>query len=99
MTEQTDNEITSMLPDEKRAVGLIAAIAMLRMFGLFSLLPVLSHYAGTLEGQTLLDIQADDYSNAETQQQSKALMRTLINHHLGNQTLHTRSLLRDLQQF
>jgi MFS family permease len=54
MTEQTDNEITSMLPDEKRAVGLIAAIAMLRMFGLFSLLPVLSHYAGTLEGQTPL---------------------------------------------
>jgi MFS family permease len=54
MTEQTDNEITSMLPDEKRAVGLIAAIAMLRMFGLFSLLPGLSHYAGTLEGQTPL---------------------------------------------
>jgi MFS family permease len=27
---------------------------MLRMFGLFSLLPVLSHYAGTLEGQTPL---------------------------------------------
>jgi MFS family permease len=54
MTEQTDNEIASMLPDEKRAVGLIAVIAMLRMFGLFSLLPVLSHYAGTLEGQTPL---------------------------------------------
>ena len=43
-----------MLPDEKRAVSLIAVIAMLRMFGLFSLLPVLSHYAGTLEGQTPL---------------------------------------------
>lgn len=52
-----------------------------------------------LSGQTLLDIQADDYSNAETQQQSKALMRMLINHHLGSQILHTRSLLRDLQQF
>jgi MFS family permease len=54
MTEQTDNAIASMLPDEKRAVSLIAVIAMLRMFGLFSLLPVLSHYAGTLEGQTPL---------------------------------------------
>lgn len=43
-----------MLPTEKRAVSLIAVIAMLRMFGLFSLLPVLSHYAGTLEGQTPL---------------------------------------------
>jgi len=54
MTEQTDNSITSMLPDEKRAVGIVATIAMLRMFGLFSLLPVLSLYAGTLEGQTSL---------------------------------------------
>lgn len=52
-----------------------------------------------LTGQTLLDMQTDDYTNAETQQQSKALMRVLINHHLGNQTLHTRVLLRDLQQF
>jgi DNA repair protein RecO (recombination protein O) len=50
-----------------------------------------------LIGQTLLDMQSDDYSNAVTQQQSKALMRTLINHHLGDQELHTRQLLRDLQ--
>ena len=52
-----------------------------------------------LTGRTLLDMQTDDYTNAETQQQSKALMRMLINHHLGSQTLHTRLLLRDLQQF
>ncbi len=51
-----------------------------------------------LSGQTLIDMQSDDYTNAVTQQQSKALMRALINHHLGNQVLHTRSLLRDLQQ-
>jgi DNA repair protein RecO (recombination protein O) len=51
-----------------------------------------------LLGQTLLDIQSDEYSSAVTQQQSKALMRTLINHCLGSQTLHTRQLLRDLQQ-
>ncbi|MEN3355835.1 MAG: repair protein RecO [Betaproteobacteria bacterium] len=50
-----------------------------------------------LLGQTLLDMQSNDYSNAVTQQQSKALMRTLINHHLGDQELHTRQLLRDLQ--
>ncbi|MEJ2127650.1 MAG: MFS transporter [Woeseiaceae bacterium] len=42
------------LPDEKRAVSLVAIIAMLRMFGLFALLPVLSHYASTLAGQTPL---------------------------------------------
>ena len=51
-----------------------------------------------LLGQTLLDMQSDDYSNTVTQQQSKALMRTLINHCLGDQVLHTRQLLRDLQQ-
>ena len=58
MTEQTGNANVSMLPDEKRAVSLVAVIAMLRMFGLFSLLPVLSHYAGTLQGQTPLLIAA-----------------------------------------
>lgn len=51
-----------------------------------------------LTGQTLLDIQRDDYSHPITQQQSKALMRMLINHLLGDQVLHTRQLLRDLQQ-
>jgi DNA repair protein RecO (recombination protein O) len=50
-----------------------------------------------LLGQTLLDMQSNDYSSAVTLQQSKALMRTLINHHLGDQELHTRQLLRDLQ--
>lgn len=51
-----------------------------------------------LSGQTLLDIARDDYSNPVTLQQSKALMRMLINHYLGNQTLNTRQLLKDLQQ-
>ncbi len=51
-----------------------------------------------LSGQTLIDMQSDVYTNNVTQQQSKALMRMLINHYLGNQVLHTRSLLRDLQQ-
>ena len=51
-----------------------------------------------LSGQTLIDMQSDNYTSAATQQQSKALMRRLINHYLGNQVLHTRSLLRDLQQ-
>ena len=51
-----------------------------------------------LSGQTLLDIARDDYSNPVTLQQGKALMRMLINHYLGNQTLNTRQLLKDLQQ-
>ena len=51
-----------------------------------------------LSGQTLLDLARDDYSNPVTMQQSKALMRALLNHYLGNQTLNTRQLLKDLQQ-
>lgn len=50
-----------------------------------------------LSGQTLLDMQSGIFTSPATQQQSKALMRTLINHYLGNQVLHTRQLLRDLQ--
>lgn len=59
---------------------------------------VVQQNAVELSGQTLIDMQSDNYTSATTQQQSKALMRALINHHLGNQVLHTRSLLRDLQQ-
>jgi DNA repair protein RecO (recombination protein O) len=51
-----------------------------------------------LSGQTLLDMQSGNFDNAPTQQQSKLLMRTLINHCLGDQVLHTRQLLRDLQE-
>jgi len=42
----------AMLAAEKRTVGIAALIAMLRMFGLFALLPVLSLYAATLQGAT-----------------------------------------------
>jgi DNA repair protein RecO (recombination protein O) len=41
---------------------------------------------------------ADDYGDPVTLQQSKALMRTLINHYLGEDTLHTRQILKDLQE-
>jgi DNA repair protein RecO (recombination protein O) len=51
-----------------------------------------------LSGQTLLDIARDDYSDPVTMQQSKSLMRALINHYLGNQHLNTRQLLKDLRQ-
>ena len=50
-----------------------------------------------LLGQTLIDMNEDNYACALTQQQSKSLMRLLIGHYLGNQTLHSRQLLIDLQ--
>ena len=43
-----------MLPGERRAVSVIALIGMLRMFGLFALLPVLALYVRGLEDATPL---------------------------------------------
>jgi DNA repair protein RecO (recombination protein O) len=48
-------------------------------------------------GKTLLDMARDDYSDAQTQIQSKQLMRYLLAHYLGDKPLHTRQLLIDLQ--
>ena len=45
-------------------------------------------------GQTLVGLDSD----ALTLAQSKLLMRFLVNHYLGNQELHTRQLLREMQQ-
>jgi DNA repair protein RecO (recombination protein O) len=50
-----------------------------------------------LSGQTLIDMRSDNYTTMTTLQQSKVLMRALINHYLGDKTLHTRQLLRDLR--
>lgn len=47
-------------------------------------------------GQTLLDLEHDNFSRAETLAQSKALLRMLINHYLGGQTLQSRRVLKEL---
>ncbi|MES2355456.1 MAG: DNA repair protein RecO [Pseudomonadota bacterium] len=51
-----------------------------------------------LRGQTLLDMAREDYTAPTTLQEAKQLMRRLVNHYLGGQTLHTRQLLRDLRE-
>jgi len=51
-----------------------------------------------LAGKTLLDLAHDDYRDATTLQQGRTLMRYVLNHYLGGQALHTRQLLRDMQQ-
>lgn len=48
-------------------------------------------------GKTFLDMASDDYSDPLTLQQSKTLMRIIIAHYLGDQTLHTKQLLMDMQ--
>jgi DNA repair protein RecO (recombination protein O) len=48
-------------------------------------------------GQTLLDMEADDYHRPQTVAQSKTLMRFLLNTYLGGTPLATRQILIDLQ--
>ena len=49
-------------------------------------------------GKTLLDMEQGDYSDTVTRQQSKTLMRYILNHYLGDKPLHTRQLLKELHQ-
>ena len=49
-------------------------------------------------GKTLQDMAADDYRDPLSAQQSKQLMRMLLNHHLAGKPLHTRELIKDLQK-
>jgi DNA repair protein RecO (recombination protein O) len=51
-----------------------------------------------VSGKTLLAMADDDYADAQVAQQSKQLMRMLLNHHLGGKILHTRELIKDLQK-
>lgn len=60
--------------------------------------PAGTHEVGIkVHGKTLLDMQAEDYSDQNTQQQSKLLMRFLLAHHLHGMPIHTRQILMDLQ--
>lgn len=54
--------------------------------------------APVVAGKTLIDMEAGEYSDPATQQQSKFLMRYLLAHHLGGTTLNTRQILIDLLQ-
>jgi DNA repair protein RecO (recombination protein O) len=49
-----------------------------------------------VSGRTLLDMARDDYADPLTQQQAKALMRTLLNHRLDYQPLKSRRIFIDL---
>ena len=56
------------------------------------------HAGLVLSGQTLLDIVRDEYADAQTLQQAKALMRLLISHRLEQKTLNSRRIFKELQQ-
>jgi DNA repair protein RecO (recombination protein O) len=50
-----------------------------------------------ISGQTLIDMERDDYTSPQTSIQSRTLMRFLLNTHLGGAPLATRQILIDLQ--
>ena len=52
----------------------------------------------SVSGKTLLDMVADNYSDARTRQESKGLMRQLIAHHLSGKPLQSRRVFMELQE-
>ena len=52
MSNKFSQILAPMLPAERRTIGVVASIAIFRMFGLFALLPVLAIYAADLRDAT-----------------------------------------------
>ena len=51
-----------------------------------------------VSGRTLLDVAAGDYARSETRDEARVLMRALIGERLHGQSLHTRSILMELNE-
>lgn len=51
-----------------------------------------------VHGQTLLDVQRNQFHSGQTALESKHLLRFLLHHHIGERPLHTRNLLIELHQ-
>lgn len=61
----------------------------------------LEHDAGAAQvvsGKTLLDLEAEDFSDPRSRQESKALMRTLMAYYLAGKELETRKIFKELQE-
>lgn len=50
-----------------------------------------------VDGQTLIDLAANDFSRAETLHEAGHLLRVLIHHHLGGQSLQSRRVFEELR--
>lgn len=51
----------------------------------------------SIHGQTLVDLERDQYSDPRSQQEAKLLMRMLLNHRLEGRSMLTRQVFRELQ--
>jgi DNA repair protein RecO (recombination protein O) len=46
----------------------------------------------------LIDLEAEDFSDARSRSEAKQLMRTLIAYYLGGKELETRKIFKELQE-
>jgi DNA repair protein RecO (recombination protein O) len=61
----------------------------------------LEHDAGAAQvvsGRTLCDLDAEDFSDQRSRQESKALMRTLMAYYLAGKELETRKIFKEMQE-
>ena len=49
-------------------------------------------------GKTLLDLDAEDFSDPRSRQEAKTLMRTLMAYYLAGKELETRKLFKEMQE-
>jgi DNA repair protein RecO (recombination protein O) len=54
--------------------------------------------AQVVSGKTLLDLEAEDFSDPRSRFESKALMRTLMAYYLAGKELETRKIFKELQE-
>ena len=47
-------------------------------------------------GQTLLDMEMDEYKNPRSRTEAKLLMRNLISHYLGGKELESRKIFKEI---
>jgi DNA repair protein RecO (recombination protein O) len=54
--------------------------------------------AQVVKGKTLLDLEAEDFSDPRSRREAKALMRTLMAYYLAGKELETRKIFKELQE-
>ena len=54
--------------------------------------------AHAVRGKTLIDLEAEDFSDPRSRSEAKQLMRTLIAYYLGGKELETRKIFKELQE-
>jgi DNA repair protein RecO (recombination protein O) len=54
--------------------------------------------AQVVRGTTLLDLEAEDFSDSRSRVEAKQLMRTLMAYYLAGKELETRKIFKELQE-